>query len=72
MKNSLAVGVVLIVLGAAVLGWRQFSYTTTEQVFQIGPIVATAEKEHTINFPAILGWLLVAGGVGVILVGRRK
>lgn len=72
MKNALAVGVVLIVLGAAVLGWRQFSYTTTETVFQLGPIVATAEKEHTINFPAVLGWLLVAGGVGVILVGRKK
>jgi hypothetical protein len=34
--------------------------------------VATAEKEHTINFPAILGWLLVAGGVGVIVLGRPK
>ena len=71
MKNTLAVGVVLIVLGAAVLVGHQITYTTTEEVFKLGPIVATAEKEHSINFPAILGWLLVVGGVGVIVVGRK-
>ena len=72
MKNSLAVGIVLVVLGAAVLGYRQFTYTTNEEVLKIGPVTATAEKEHTINFPAILGWVLVVGGIGVIVFGGSK
>ena len=71
MKNSLVVGIVLVVLGAAVLGYRQLTYTTTEEVLKIGPITATSEKEHTINFPAVLGWVLVVGGIGVIIFSRK-
>lgn len=60
------IGIALLVIGAAVLGYDHYSYTTTEQVLQIGPITATAEKTHTVSFPPIIGWLLVAGGAGVI------
>jgi hypothetical protein len=60
------IGIALIVIGAAVLGYDHYSYTTTEQVLQIGPITATAEKTHTVSFPPIIGWLLVAGGAGVL------
>ena len=72
MKNSLVVGIVLVVLGAAVLGYRQFTYTTNEEVLKVGPITATAEKERTINFPAVLGWVLVVGGIGVIIFGGSR
>jgi hypothetical protein len=71
MKQSLIIGIVLILLGAGILGYRQFTYTTNEQVLKIGPVVATTEKEHTVNFPAILGWVLLAAGISVILVGRK-
>lgn len=62
MKSILIAGVVMIVLGAAVLGYGYYSYTTTETVLQIGSIKATAERTHTVELPAILGWLLVGGG----------
>ena len=67
MKSTLIIGVVLIVMGAAVLGYDHYSYTTTEQVLQIGPITATAEKTHTVSLPPILGWLLAGGGVCVLV-----
>jgi len=63
MKTILVIGVALVVLGAAVLGFDHYSYTTTESVLQLGPIRATAEQTHTVALPAILGWLLIAGGV---------
>lgn len=72
MKTNLILGIALIIIGAAVLGYDHFSYTTTEEVLKIGPITATAEKSHTVYLPAILGWLLVAGGVGVLVFGSRK
>jgi hypothetical protein len=72
MKSNLILGIALIVIGAAVLGYDHYSYTTREEVLKIGPIVATADKTHTVYLPAILGWLLVAGGIGVIVVGGRK
>ena len=69
MKSTFILGIALIAIGAAVLGYDHYSYTTTENVLQIGPITATAEKTHTVSLPPILGWLLVAGGVGSLLLG---
>lgn len=72
MKPIHIVGIALIVIGAAVLGYDHYSYTTTEQVLKIGPLTATAEKTHTVSFPPILGWLLIAGGAGVLIFALSK
>ena len=42
MKSTLITGIALIVIGAAVLGYDHYTYTTTEKILQIGPITATA------------------------------
>lgn len=67
MKPLLAIGITLIILGGAILGYEQYSYTTKEQVFQIGGIKATAEQTHTVMLPPLLGWLLVGGGALVLI-----
>jgi hypothetical protein len=72
MKNTIIIGIVLVVLGAALLGYDHYSYTTKEQVLQIGPITATAEKTHTVSFPPLLGWLLVGGGICLLVFGISK
>jgi hypothetical protein len=72
MKSILIIGVTLIVMGAAVLGYNHYSYTTTEQVLQVGPITATAERTHTVFLPPILGWLLIAGGACALIFGARS
>ena len=56
METILILGVALIVMGAAVLGYDHYSYTTTENILQIGPITATAERTHTVSLPPIIGW----------------
>jgi len=69
MKTLFIVGIVMVILGAAVLGYDHYSYTTTENVLQIGPLKANVEQTHTVNLPPILGWLLIAGGAGAIAFG---
>jgi hypothetical protein len=71
MKSTLIAGIALIIGGAAVLGY-EYTYTTKEQVLKIGPVEATAEKEHTVSLPPILGWVLVAGGVCVLILGLSR
>lgn len=66
MKAILITGVALIALGAAILGYDHYSYTTTENILQLGPITATAERTHTVSIPPIAGWLLIGGGACVI------
>jgi hypothetical protein len=72
MKNFLIIGILLVAAGAAVLGYDHYSYTTREQVLQIGPLTATAEKTHTVSLPPILGWLLVGGGLCLVVLALNK
>jgi hypothetical protein len=69
MKSIFILGVALIVIGAAVLGYDHYSYTTKEKILQVGPITATADRTHTVLLPPILGWLLVGGGACVLVFG---
>ena len=66
MKVLNIVAIVLLLAGAAVLGYNRFTYTTNEEVLKIGPITANAERTHTVSFPPMLGWLLLGGGVCVL------
>lgn len=75
MKSTLIAGIVLIALGAAVLAWDHYTYTTTETILQVGPVTATAEQTHSVSLPPILGWLLIAGGacaLAFVAVSRRN
>ena len=72
MKNTLILGIALIVMGAAMLAYQQFSYRTRETALEIGPIKATAEKTHTVPLPPILGWALIGGGAVVLVFSARS
>ena len=71
MKPALLIGLVLLLLGAAVLAYRQFSYKTQETVLDIGPLKATAERTRTVPLPPIIGWALIGGGALVLVVHAR-
>ena len=64
-------GVVLIVLGLVGLAWGGFSYTTREKVVDIGPIHATRDQSHTVPLPPIAGALALAGGIALLVAGRK-
>ena len=71
MKNTLILGIVLILIGAAVLAYGHFSYQSRDTVLEIGPIKATAERTHTVPVPPILGWALIGGGACVLVFSAR-
>jgi hypothetical protein len=69
MKSIFILAVALIVIGAAVLGYDHYSYTTKEKILQLGPITATADRTHTVSLPPIVGGLLIGGGACVLAFG---
>lgn len=72
MRAMAWVGVLLIVLGIAGLAVRTISYTTKEKVLDLGPIQATADKEHDVFiYPAAGIAAILIGGV-LVVMGRRK
>jgi uncharacterized membrane protein len=68
----IAIGIVLILLGAAALVWQKVSYTQRETVVEVGPVNITADTKKTIPLPPILGGIAMAGGVVLIIVGAKK
>jgi hypothetical protein len=72
MKPLGIVGVVLIAVGVVALVYQGITYRTRETVIDIGPLKATAEREHTLPVPPILGIAAVAGGVALLLGSRMR
>jgi hypothetical protein len=72
MKPIMLTGIVLIILGALVLGYHGITYTTREKVLKIGPIEATQEVEKTIPLPPVLGGAALAAGIALIIMGSKK
>lgn len=64
-------GIILIVLGVLGLVYGGFRYTTRETVLDIGPIHATADREHSFPVAPIAGVLLLGAG-GVMLFTSRR
>lgn len=71
MKSS-TIAILLIVIGAIMLAYQGFTYTTKEKAIDLGPLQVTAEKEHFVSLPPVIGGALVVGGVLLLVTGRRK
>jgi hypothetical protein len=68
MKGTLISGVVLVVLGSAMLGYGHFSYKKQEKILEVGPIQATAETTENVVFPPLLAWVLIGSGTCVLVI----
>ena len=72
MKLNALAGVLLILLGVVALAYQGITYTSRDTVIDVGPIHATAEREHTMPLSPVLGIVAIAGGAMLLYVGRRS
>lgn len=66
------VGILLIIIGLVALATGGFTFTRREKVLDVGPIEATAERRERIPLPPILGGAALAGGIILLIAGRKK
>lgn len=71
-KASLAVGLLLFVLGIVGLVHPEFTYHKTEEVAHVGPVHATVNEEKTATVPVFVSVLFLVAGLGVTVVGVRR
>src|SRR4029453_235944 len=71
MRPTSIVGLLLIAAGLAILLMGGFSYNKSEKVLDVGPLEATVERKERVPLPPILGGLALAGGVALLLVGKK-
>jgi hypothetical protein len=72
MRPRAIVGVLLLAFGLVALAYQGITYKSRDTVIDIGPVHATAEREHTLPVPPILGAVAVIGGVVLLVGGIRK
>ena len=66
------IGLVLIVLGVAMLVWTGFTYTRKEKIVDAGPIQISADKEKSVNWPPYAGGIILVAGVVVFVTSKKK
>jgi hypothetical protein len=60
-------GIILIVIGLAIVVWGAFGFKTREKVIDIGPIHATKETSHNVPYGPLAGAVIVIGGVALMM-----
>lgn len=65
-------GVLLIIVGIATLGYQGFTYTKHEDVAKIGNVNITADTQKTVYFPPMLGGASLVAGIVLVVAGRMK
>ena len=72
MRAMVMLGIVLFIAGLAVLVWPAFTYTTTEEIVDIGPLEVTTQDRERVELPPLLGLGAAAAGITMIVLGSRK
>lgn len=70
MKTK-TLGIILVALGIVMLIYTGFSFVTTEKVVDLGPIQINKEKNHFVQWPPVVGAILLIGGVVVIAFDKK-
>jgi len=66
------VGGTLIALGTLALLYQGVTYKSRDTVLDIGPLHATAERQHTVLFSPVVGIAAIAGGIVVLIIGATR
>lgn len=74
MRNTplIVMGVLLVVLGTAVLLSRGISFDKRETVVEVGPLTVTADRKQTLPLSPIFGGIGMACGAVMVVAGARK
>jgi hypothetical protein len=66
------VGIALVVLAIVAFAYQGITYTTRENVINLGPLQASIDTKKTIPLSPLLGGLALAGGIVLVMVGAKK
>lgn len=76
MKKSVLIGIILIIIGIAILSYNQYSdrlvVQKEEKNIDVGPIQHTSEKRQTVPMTTVFGAIVIAGGIIYLIMRMRK
>ena len=66
------VGVILIVIGIIMIVYTGFNYVTTKKVVDVGPLEINKHEKHRVQWPPVVGAVLVVGGIALIVFDKKN
>jgi uncharacterized membrane protein YidH (DUF202 family) len=66
------IGIVLLIVGIAMVIWGGFTYTKKEKIVDAGPIQISADRQKTVNWPPYAGVILMIGGIVLIATAKKS
>ena len=72
MRAMIMFGIALFIAGLAALVWPAVTYTTTDEVLDLGPLEVTTQDRERIDLPPAFGIATAAAGVALIAIGSRR
>lgn len=67
-----ALGILLLVVGLAMLAFTGFNFKTEKKVLDVGPLEVNKEESHHVGWPVWAGGLAAAAGLVILVAGRKK
>ena len=64
-------GFILIAVGIITLVWNTFTYTKRENVVDAGPLHISADKQHTVSWPPVVGGIILIAGIVIVLTAKK-
>jgi len=65
-------GIVIVVVGIAMMVYNGFNFVTNEKVVNLGTIEISQEKNHPVQWSPVVGIVLLVGGLVIIVRDKRK
>ena len=65
-------GIIVIVLGIIMMIYTGFNFITTKNVVDLGPLQINKEENHHVQWPPIIGGVLLIGGIVIIVSGKKE
>ena len=72
MKLATIAGLLLIVLGIAGFAVGDVSFTHEKQDAKVGPLEIDHQSTSTVPIPPVLSGIALAGGIALVIVGRKS
>jgi hypothetical protein len=72
LNASKLLAIALIAIGIIAFAYQGITYTSRDNVVDLGPLHVTAERSHTLPLPPIVGAIALAGGLALLFMNSQK
>ena len=73
MKPFMVIGMILLILGVAALGYQGVAWVTTrDTIVKAGPVEIQADRQHPVPLAPILGGIGIFAGAVLMLIGATR